>query len=44
MRGFKCPECLVHFLQHQSGLPNSGGAWMYFEIANLDDHVNSLID
>lgn len=39
-------ECLAGestFSLHQSEIPNNGGTWLYFEIENLDQKVNELM-
>jgi len=42
---FECTEGSSTFSLHQvDNLPKGEGVWVYFEIQNLDDYVNSLID
>jgi len=41
---FECPKGASTFSLHQvSDLPKGEGIWIYFEVENLDDYVNSLI-
>lgn len=41
---FECPEGGATFSLHQSDLKNqNSGIWIYFEIENLDQKVNDLL-
>ena len=41
---FECPEGQSTFSLHQSDAVVNNGAWIYFEIENLDQKVTELID
>jgi catechol 2,3-dioxygenase-like lactoylglutathione lyase family enzyme len=42
---FECKEGSSTFSLHRvDNLPNGEGIWVYFEIQNLDEYVNSLMD
>jgi catechol 2,3-dioxygenase-like lactoylglutathione lyase family enzyme len=40
---FECIDGEATFSLHQSDIPNNGSTWLYFEIENLDQKVNELI-
>lgn len=41
---FECSNGVTFSLHKVEKLPNGDGTWVYFEIDNLDDFVNQLID
>lgn len=42
---FECPDGASTFSLHQTDtLPKGDGIWIYFELQNLDDYVQSLIE
>ena|ERR1700749_928922 len=42
---FECPNGTSTFSLHRSDkLPTGDGIWVYFEVDDLDDYVNGLID
>lgn len=40
---FECLDGESTFSLHQSEIPNNSGTWLYFEIENLDQKVNELM-
>ncbi len=42
---FECPDGASTFSLHQAAiLPKGDGIWIYFELQNLDEYVQSLIE
>ncbi|MES2478505.1 MAG: VOC family protein [Bacteroidota bacterium] len=42
---FECPDGTSTFSLHQADiLPKGDGIWIYFELQNLDEYVQSLIE
>jgi hypothetical protein len=42
---FECPDGASTFSLHQADiLPKGDGVWIYFELQNLDEYVQSLIE